>query len=273
MNHTSRPLFSTAVLFVSSFLLCIASVAVTWLLRGRQLSGTLPLSVVAFTLMLVIPAGQFIRNRCKLSLRSMLVLMTALAVLLGLFGTNMNRARLQRRAVRSIQALNLTSKDFFSQPQPSVGYDRADDLGGDFVRTSGGWIVPSWLVDFLGEDFFFEVQFVDIANMDLSQEGALANVELGQFKRIHFRNCKLGPSAMESISSLPQAPLFGVHQREDNRHPPERNRETRQPGNAQYSKSSSIRVCKRYHARRAIRVIKNNWLAKSFFGEPWPVQR
>ena len=100
---TSRgPLFSRQALLIVAFIGCVLTLVATWLLRGRQWTATLPLPTVLLTLMVVIPLGEFIRNRFKLSLRSMLVLMTAVALLIGLFGANANQARIQRRAaVRS----------------------------------------------------------------------------------------------------------------------------------------------------------------------------
>jgi hypothetical protein len=115
------PLFSRATLLIAAFLMCILVLIATWLMRGRQWTPTLPLPAVLLTLMVVLPLGEFVRSRFKLSLRSMLVFIAAAAVLCGLFGKRTNEARQQRQAVRSVLALKQSSPEF-PTPFSDVSY-------------------------------------------------------------------------------------------------------------------------------------------------------
>lgn len=202
---TARPpLFSRLSLLIGTFLACILALIATWILRGREWTPTLAPVVVLLTLMIVVPLGQFVRSRFRMSLRSALVLMTALAIVLGGFGTTANRARVQRRAVQSVRRLARPIPNLFEQPEASVRYIRSNDLGGDLARGRGGWIVPSWMVDLLGEDFFFDVQAVAIHSQDLLDPDALADVELEHFEQVSLRGCLIGMQSMERLASMPR---------------------------------------------------------------------
>jgi hypothetical protein len=150
------------------------------------------------TLMLVLPVGEFIRHRFKLSLRSALVLMTAIAILLGFFGAQANRARNQRLAVKSVLRLRRPISGISEPPYSDVNYGRHNDLGDDLVRTQNGWILASWMVEFLGEDFLFDVQSVSISNQDLTADDALSGVDLRPFDDISIWACLIGTATMKT---------------------------------------------------------------------------
>ncbi len=87
--------------------------------------------------------------RCRwlrFSLRTLLVLVTALGVWLGIA---FNRAREQTHIVQTIYETGYVYYD----------YSRDEDGGYDAYGTSG---VPTWLLENMGEDFFHDVGFVDV---------------------------------------------------------------------------------------------------------------
>ena len=192
------PLFSRAALLVFALVTSLAMIFVTWCWRDWQWTPTLPLPAVLVTLAVVLPIGEFIRHRFKLSLRAMLILLTLLGIGLGLFGARWNKARLQRIASENVRMLAS------SGGYVDVSYDRSSDFGDDYVRTPTGWIVPMWFVNLLGEDFFFEVMDVAIQDVDLSKPAALDGVQLDSFTQIYFHGCTFGPEAIETLASYKQ---------------------------------------------------------------------
>ena len=85
------------------------------------------------------------RRYLTFSLRTLFVLLTALAVWLGVV---INRAREQREAVKAIEALG-----------GEVAYDWAWD-----VKTPKGPTGPAWLRRLIGDDFFQTVERVSFYN-------------------------------------------------------------------------------------------------------------
>lgn len=67
-----EPLFSRATLLVVSLLAWTCVVAVTSLQSAGQSLSTMLLPVALLTLVVVLPVGEFVRCRCRLSLRTML---------------------------------------------------------------------------------------------------------------------------------------------------------------------------------------------------------
>jgi|GEM_PF-5930460 len=188
------PLFSRAALLAFALVASLVMIFGTLCWRDWQWTPTLPLPAVLLTLAIVLPVGEFIRHRFRLSLRAMLVLLMLLGIGLGLFGARWNKARLQRRAVQSVQLLAS------SGGYVDVSYDQSNDFGDDYVRTPGGWIVPTWLVNVLGEDFFFEVRNVAIQDVDLSDPGVFDGVELESFRELYFHGCKFATKTVERLA-------------------------------------------------------------------------
>lgn len=123
-------------------------------------------------------------------------------MLLGFFGAQANRARDQRLAAKSVLRLRRPISGIGDPPYSDVNYGRHNDLGDDLVRTRGGWIVASWLVDFLGQDLFLDVQSVSIQNQDLTADDALSAVDLRPFDNISIWACLVGKGTIKRIGSL-----------------------------------------------------------------------
>lgn len=209
-----EPLFSRVTLLVVAFLSCFATLIATWWVRGVW-TPTLPLPAVLLTLLVVLPVGEFIRSRFRLSLGSLLILVSVAAIFLGIFGERWNRASKQRRAVMSIYSImdraqqspteeELATDKMFpvEQPYTRVTYNKPSSTGNDFVNTPEGWIVPSWIVELLGDDFFFQTTEASIQRADLSSPDALDDVNLSFFNSLYFNNCIIGPESFAKIMSF-----------------------------------------------------------------------
>jgi len=191
MRDTRTPLFSKLILLLIA--LCTSFVvlfAIRWM-RGSW-SPTLALPAVLLTLAIVIPISDFVRHRFRLSFRSLLVMITATAILLSLCGSQLSRIRRQSVAVRSVIAAGGV-----------VQYRTNDELGPDLITSRDGWLLPSWIVELLGQDAVFNVAWVSFADVDLSGDDALANVHLDQFTDLNFRGSKIGDRALERIAANP----------------------------------------------------------------------
>ena len=196
------PLFSRTALLVATLLACVFVVFLTWWMRDWQWTPTLPLPAVLVTLLLVLPTGEFIRNRFRLSLRALLILLTATAVLLGVTGSNGHRARNQRLAVESVLAYRRPHKDLMG-PQAYVSYFRTESVhGNEFVTTEDGWTIPEWSVQLLGKDWFFPVTDAQFDYQDLSAPDALLGVDLSPFPSLSFHGCVMGDAAIARLVSL-----------------------------------------------------------------------
>lgn len=172
----------------------LCAVAATNFLHG---SPTLVFCVGIGALLVSLMTGLFVRSRFQLGLRSLILLLTIAAVLMGLFGSRMNEARIQKRAVESVMGLRVAG-GVYTDPYSDVRYDYCD-LDSDFFTTQGGWLLPIWVVDFLGRDFFFAANYADIQNQDLSAEDSLDDVQLEQFTSLYISNCKLSDGAFQRV--------------------------------------------------------------------------
>lgn len=197
-----------------SFVACIGALVATWFLSGRQWTPTLPLPAVMLTLLVVLPLGEFARNRFRLRLRSVLMAMSLFAVALGMLGAKWNQGRSQRRAIATVRSLESRSlgpvkllvrgSPLWFQPGVSFDYDRGTDIGEDFLKTTSGMVVPAWLVDLSGHDYFFKVDRASLQCIDMSAPEVLNDVELGFFKRLFFNHCRFSPESIGKIASSRQ---------------------------------------------------------------------
>lgn len=191
MKDNKTPLFSNLILLLIALGTSIVVLfAIRWM-RGSW-SPTLALPAVLLTLAVVIPFSDFIRHRFRLSFRSLLVMITATAILLSLCGSQLSRIRRQRVAVRSVIAAG-----------GEVYYQNHRELGADLIKSRNGWILPSWIAEVLGQDAVFNVAWVSFADVDLSGDDALANVQLDQFTDLNFNGSKIGDRALERIAANP----------------------------------------------------------------------
>ena len=210
-SRPGQPKFSRAALLIVSFVVCIAVLLANWLFSGARLSPTMQLFSVLLALLVVVPLGAFIRNGFRVRLWSVFVVMTLLAVLLGLLGGRWHRARVQRQAIASIRALEKRPLPTLNLPglmpitaNVSFDYYRGNDIGGEFVKTPGGLIVPNWLVNLLGEDFFLKTWQAVIQGIDLSGPDALVATELEHFDTLVFEYCDFGPEGIRRLAETRQ---------------------------------------------------------------------
>jgi len=192
-DDTPKPPDYSRVLIIAGISSFIA-VALTNFYHG---SPTLVLCVGIATLLVTFVIGQFVRNRFQLGLRSLILLLTFAAVLMGLFGSRMNAARIQKQAVESVLGLRVAGGTF-TDPYCGVRYEYAN-LEDDFFTTKSGWLLPIWVVDMLGEDFFFAVDDISIQNQDLSTEASLDSVQLEHFSSLYISNCELSDGAVQRL--------------------------------------------------------------------------
>lgn len=196
------PLFSRTALLVVALLACVCVVFLTGWMRDWQWTPTLPLPVVLVTLLVVLSIGEFIRHRFRLSLRALLILMTAATILLGAAGSNAHRARNQKLAVNSVLAYRRPHEDLM-EPQSYVSHYRTESVHGqEFVTTEEGWTIPAWLVQLLGKDWFFSVTDAQFDNQDFSETDALLGVDLSPFPAVLFHGCVMGDAAISRLANL-----------------------------------------------------------------------
>lgn len=136
------------------------------------------------------------RRYLTFSLRTLFILLTALAVWLGIV---VNRAREQREAVKAIKAL-----------RGSVVYDwelqHTPDGDISDPRPYGKPTGPAWLRRITGDDYFQEPEIVTfLVNQPLSDEDILKSIpnlqRLRRLKQVDMWK----PAARETVSKLQSA--------------------------------------------------------------------
>lgn len=110
------------------------------------------------------------KARLSFNLRTSLVLVTAFAVYLGIA---VNKASQQRKAVKAIEALGGAVR-YNWQHVPDCGFHQANDLA--IGEPSG----PEWLRRLIGDDYFQNVEMVNLAHLPPPSESEI----LGEVQRI-----------------------------------------------------------------------------------------
>jgi hypothetical protein len=126
------------------------------------------------------------RRWLRFSLRTLLVLVTALGIWLGIA---FHRARLQARAVESIQA-----------QYASVWYDY--QYNGEDSKQSGVSRVPPWLLNGLGVDFFHDVTSVSLDVYPVNDDTLATLRSLQNLRHLFFVTSEVTDNGLAHLKAL-----------------------------------------------------------------------
>ena len=161
---TGSSSFSSRTLLVLLFAAALAALVVCWRLGFSAHSGQAAALVTA-ALAVCFLVAQFVRQRFKLSMRTLLVAMTILGVLFGLIGTQVMETRRQQADVARIERLGgVVRYDF----QPT-------DDGNGWFNSPLGIPLPTWVRTVLGDDMFRDVVAISLWNSQAT-DNDLANL-------------------------------------------------------------------------------------------------
>jgi hypothetical protein len=137
-------------------------------------------------------AALVFRLRFQFSIRSVLVLVAAVAIPCSWLAVEMKQAREQREAVGEIERL-----------EGWVGYDYEFDASDDLVigaEPRG----PAWLRHLLGKDFFANVVNVDLNFTQVTDDGLKRVEELSQLQVLQLMVTEVTDTGLEHLKGLTQ---------------------------------------------------------------------
>ncbi len=148
-SKSGQPLFSLRMLLLVLFLAVLVCLFALWW-SGYGLDNGKGLVATLITIATCLILGEFVRQRCRYSLRQLLIAITLIAIFLGFFSQSLLQARKQRQVVATINQLG------------GVVLYKIDDHGDGWSQTESVVLLPSWLPSVLGEDVFANVGHVDL---------------------------------------------------------------------------------------------------------------
>ncbi|MBL7044862.1 MAG: hypothetical protein ISR77_39915 [Pirellulaceae bacterium] len=163
--HLSPDRLIFGLLAVEGFLLL--SEWFQWFAFNEKKGWTVLIAVAAVCLVVVVMllwlvVSLLFRWRFQFSLRSLVVLVVAVAIPCCWLAVQIREAERQRRAVEAIRETGGWAW---------VGYDYEFDRFGNFPPSQEQEPAPSWLRDLLGVDFFAEVEVVLLDDTDFGDAG------------------------------------------------------------------------------------------------------
>ncbi len=201
MDVTKRPpLFSRQTLCAFTFIVCLAALMMTWVIPAGPVHG-FPATVLFLTLVVVLPVGELVRQRFRVSLRTMLLVVTVAGVLIAMFGNRSNRAREQRLAVAKLKNIH-SPLDADRPPRVDIQYVTSRQ-NSRFLVTPDGWVVPGWVASALGKDFFVRTKAVSFSFQDLTVGRPLAEIDLNHFRLLTVHHCRVDGDVIRRISHVP----------------------------------------------------------------------
>ena len=202
-------LFSGRTLLIA-LLLSIPCVLLIMLLLGSGLDNGKAGAAALVSLLVFAVLGEWIRQRFRFSMRSLLLITTAFAVVMALFAQQVMQARRDRVAALLILRVGV-----------SVTYDFQHDSGDWFV-TQSGILLPDWLRQFAGDEMFGRVVAVDFWGSHCQDEDlAVVCRQLDDVKNMRLAVSRVTAEGiehlrhLEALESLQLEPIqlsaLGVH--------------------------------------------------------------
>ena len=202
-NGRRKPLFPFWVLVAIAAVIEVAILLLLWPVFA--ISGWSVPTVAALTalnLLGVYVIGELIRQRLRMSVRMLLLVVAFVGFCCALFVSRLVEARQQRQAFSPIAALG--------------GYARhgIDGGYGDWFQTEQGFMLPKWVLDWCGEEFFAEVEniwFSQLVHMLTDEE--LKQIDFHQFPQLtelSFWNVPITAEGLAHIGELRQLTALGL---------------------------------------------------------------
>jgi hypothetical protein len=158
----------------------------TVLIAIACVGATIAIMLLWFLLALVF------RWRFQFSLRSLLILMAAVAVPFSWLAVEMQRARRQNDAVAALQKGGYAGARY--------DYENFDAETGDFVGSVSG---TEWLRNMLGLDFFSNVKEISFASQaPLADEGMKCLRDLPHLQNLGLYRCSVTDAGLENVEGL-----------------------------------------------------------------------
>ena len=163
-----------------------------WIWPATILRGWSPRFVIvalATTTLGIYVVGESIRCRFRISIKVLLAIVTLAGVCCGLFADRLVKARKQRHCVNEIiQAGGFVEYDF-------------DDGWGTRFKTEGGWLLPKWTRNLLGDDVFGDVSEVWLGN-GIVDDDRLKNIDPRSLRVAHTLELARSPITDRGLAHI-----------------------------------------------------------------------
>lgn len=167
----SRTMLFTFVLIGMLVVAAVAHYMFNVNLRTGQLAAVVALGVVSLFLV-----GQLVRFRARVSLRTLLIVISVLAVGLAYVGRRIAMSRTQHIAVQKLVDLGAKAT-----------YSRETRLNEDYFETEDGWYLPTWLHDLLGAGFFTDLREISFAGSEVEDHHLALLQDIRHLEAISLR--------------------------------------------------------------------------------------
>ena len=188
----------------------------------REWSFQVAITLCTICFLTIYVSGELIRWRLRISLKTLFALITLVSVVCGSFGAWILSAQQQRRRTRAITQLG--------------GYVRRDIRHGldGKVITQDGWVLPEWLLDTFGADFFARVDEVrfyqtritdnDLTHLDLhgfrilglhgdgiTDQGVAQLTKYQELRELWLSATRVSDDELQSLQQLPNLETLSLH--------------------------------------------------------------
>ena len=191
MKPMSKPLLSPLFPVWVTFLAVVF--AELWLfiqlIPLNAVSGWSLASAVRLALTLGLTIGvvlEMVRHRFRMSLRLVFAMVTAVALVCILAGARLVSASKQRTLASEVRSLGGNVMHDIQWTDPA------------FLETRDGWLVPNWLVDVLGIDFFAAIEQVSFSRGNPS-DSELAEINLPGIPTLRISSDRVSDESLDWI--------------------------------------------------------------------------
>ncbi|MDA7978687.1 MAG: hypothetical protein MPJ50_07950 [Pirellulales bacterium] len=140
----------------------------------------------------LILVAQFIRFRERISLRTLLIIITLLAIGLAFFGRYAAEARDESNAVEVLVADGAVA-----------AYGKRGHQSKKYIRTENGWYLPGWVEDWFGTAFFSPLRELKLNKPDLGDAHLALLSEIRQLESLEVLSSGI---TAEGLAAMPIVP-------------------------------------------------------------------
>ncbi len=137
--------------------------------------------------------GQFIRFRQRISLRTLLMIVTVLAIVLAFIGRNVADRRSETIAVEQLVERGA---------EATYGDWRKMEID-DFFVTESGWHLPIWVRDWMGEGYFLKLRRLRLNQGDIKDQDLALLAEIKSLESLSVSNHQITATGIANIPLTP----------------------------------------------------------------------
>ncbi len=136
--------------------------------------------------------GQFIRFRERISLRTLLIIVTVLAIGMAYFGRNLADSRNETNVVEQLVEAGAVAT-----------YGKLRQPSGEYFRTEDGYYLPIWIRDWMGAGFFSNLRELDLSRAGMKDEHLAMLADIRSLESLDLCNSNLSAAGVAQLPLIP----------------------------------------------------------------------